>query len=115
MKKSWLEKALESLRIHRIKIGVFHCDLAAAHEIQKRAIHVHHSLLAAGFDDDVDLVGALFADEVCHCIVIDEKLVCRNKPAGNARDEALRKNADERARELRANLVLLRSREAVDD
>ena len=58
---------------------------------------------------------ALLADEIGNGIGIQEKLVCRHETAGYARNEALRKDPNERIGKLYAYLILLPSGESVDD
>src|SRR3989344_7899076 len=78
-------------------------------------VHIDHAFRRARFDDSRYLVGTSVANEIGDGFVIDEKLVRRNEAAGDTRHQALAEYTRERSGKLDAYLVLLRSRERIDD
>ncbi len=60
-------------------------------------------------------MGAALTNKVCNCFVVDEKLVRRNQPSGDARHQTLRENTRQGGCKLYADLILLSFRERVDN
>ncbi len=60
-------------------------------------------------------MSTLLANEVSCGIVINQKLISRNKSTGDARQKTLRKNTQERAGQLNADLGLLVGRKSVNN
>src|SRR3989344_1790352 len=90
-------------------------DFATTHKLGKRSVHINHTLLRRSLYHRAYLMRPRFADERAHGVVVNEKFVGWNKPAGNARDESLREDADERSCELHPHLRLLLGRKHVDN
>src|SRR5215207_147831 len=97
-------------------LGQLAGDLLATDEVGERRVHRLHAVGAAGLERRVDLVGLALADQVAHGRRRDEHLAGAHPalPVGG-RQQLLGDDALEGDRQLRADLVLLRRRERVDD
>ena len=90
-----------------MRISVFHRNFSGSHKLGERPIHINHSLVKSGFNHRIYFVCSSFTDKIRHGVVVYEKFVRRNKPAGNARYEPLRKDSGEALGKLGADLALL--------
>src|SRR3989344_5785949 len=90
-----LQHALEPFGVERKLISALDRNFSGANQVQERMVQVHHPMLHPGFDHHVDFMSALFADQIRDRVIIQKKLISRDQPAGNPRDQALGENGQE--------------------
>ncbi len=91
-------------------------DDAAQHELRERLLHRHHPARGGGLHDRVDLLDLPLADQVPGRVVREQDLERGDAAlAVGGREQRLRDDSLQRAREHDPNLLLLLGREDVDD
>jgi len=73
-----------------MQIRILNRDLSIAHKLRKIPVQVNHSLITTCFNNRIEFMETIFSNKVPYRIVVNKKLTCGNKSAGDTRNKILR-------------------------